>query len=98
MCALTLVVVGIWAYASHWKHVAQAQKAQAAQAVRQAKIATVTTQALDQAATKTQQINTHTTETIRVIQKAEGADSPVPVAVRDAWLTGLPDDPEKPAG
>lgn len=92
---VVLVVAG-WAYLTHLRHVAQAQKAQLEQASRQAVVQTATTKAVDQLATKTIQVTEHTHEVVRTIQASPGADSPIPPAVRDLWLGGLSDDPDAP--
>lgn len=94
--ALTLLVLAAWAYTTHLRHIAQAQKQKAAQAVRQAQIQTAATKAVDQVAIKTQAVEEHTRVVVRTIQAAPGSDTPVPAELLSAWRAGLSDDAADP--
>lgn len=94
--ALALLVVGLWAYASHWHHVVKAQKQQAQQAVRQAKVQAVATQAVDQVATTQTRVEERTRVVVQKIQAAPGADTPVPADVLAEWRSGLSNDAAPP--
>lgn len=84
-----------------------AEKAKAAvaasqQAQRQAE---VTTEALDQHSTRVVVIREKADASVRIVQQAAGADTPIPDPVRRAWLDGLgvrdnssPDNTDSPAG
>jgi len=68
-----------------------AEKAKAAvaasqQAQRQAE---VTTEALDQHSTRVVVIRERADASVRIVQQAAGADTPIPDPVRRAWLDGL---------
>lgn len=74
---------------------AKASVAASQQAQRQAE---VTTTALDQHAGRTVIIRERADAAVQIIESAPGADSPVPVAVLDAWRSGLRHDAKPDPG
>lgn len=96
MGAGALLVIGVWAYMGHLRHIAQARQQALEAASRNAEIQAVTTKAVDQVAQTTARVEERTHVIVQRIQAAPGADTPLPADVRSAWLAGLSNGGSEP--
>lgn len=94
--AIGLAVLGGGAGVVVWKirhDATKEQKVFTKAAENQAAVNDVATQAVDHYHTETVVIRERADRAVQAVQQAEGADAPLPPAVRDAWLAGLSDAP-----